>query len=255
MATDFDARREQMDETVEKASNFLPRVDGSLNLNQVDARVVALTAPSSSAAEQYRTLYYRLERLRTLRPMKVISITSAMAGEGKTVTAVNLALTAARANPDHRILLVDADLRRSHVADTLGLRSRPGLLELLAGEADTKDAVRRFKSSPLAVLPSGGPTEEPTQILAGNRMKRFFELVRDAFDEIYLDVPPALPFADAAILGCQSDGVLLVIRANDTSMHQVHQAIEQLAGAPMVGCVLNAADPSAAPYLKSYIRG
>ena len=245
-----------MDQTVEKASNFLPRVDDSaLNLNQVDGRVVTLTAPACAAAEQYRTLYFRLERLRTLRPMKLISITSAVAGEGKTVTAVNLALTAARANPDHRILLIDADLRRSHVADTLGLRSRPGLFELLLGEADTKDAVRRFKSTALAVLPSGGVAEEPTQILAGNRMKRLLELVRDAFDEIYLDVPPALPFADASILGCQSDGVLIVIRANATPVRRVNEAIEHLAGAPMIGCVLNGAELSAAPYLKSYLRG
>jgi protein-tyrosine kinase len=245
-----------MDQTVEKAANFLPRVDDSaLNLNHVDGRVVSLTAPASTAAEQYRTLYYRLERLRSLRPMKVISITSAVAGEGKTVTAVNLALTAARANLDRRILLIDADLRRSHVADALGLRARPGLSELLSGDADTKEALRRFKSTSLAVLPSGGSAEEPTQILAGNRMKRLLELVRDAFDEIYLDVPPALPFADAAILGCLSDGVLVVIRASHTPMRQVNQAIEQLAGASMIGCVLNAAEPSAAPYLKSYFRG
>ena len=245
-----------MDQSVEKAANFLPRVDDSaLSLNQVDGRVVSLTNPACTAAEQYRTLYYRLERLRTLRPMKVIAITSALAGEGKTITAVNLALTAARANPDRRILLVDADLRRSHVADTLGLRTRPGLFELLSGDADTKEAVRRFKSTSLAVLTSGGSAEEPTQVLAGNRMKRFLELVRDAFDEIYVDVPPVLPFADAAILGCQSDGVLMVIRANETSMRQVNQAIEHLAGAPMIGCVLNAAEISAAPYLKSYIRG
>ena len=255
MAIDVERSRKQMDQTVEKASNFLPRVDdGALNLNQVDGRVVTLTSPASTAAEQYRTLYYRLERLRTLRPMKVIAITSAVAGEGKTVTAVNLALTAARANVDRRILLIDADLRRSHVADTLGLRARPGLFELLCGDAETKEAVRRFKSTSLAVLPSGGSAEEPTQILAGNRMKRLMELVRDAFDEVYLDVPPVLPFADAAILGCQADGVLVVIRANATSMRQVNQAIEQLAGAPMVGCLLNAAELSAAPYLKSYVR-
>ena len=145
MAIDVERSRKQMDQTVEKASNFLPRVDdGALNLNQVDGRVVTLTSPASTAAEQYRTLYYRLERLRTLRPMKVIAITSAVAGEGKTVTAVNLALTAARANVDRRILLIDADLRRSHVADTLGLRARPGLFELLCGDADTKEAVRRI---------------------------------------------------------------------------------------------------------------
>jgi protein-tyrosine kinase len=249
-------RREQMEQTMERAGNFLPRVDdGVLSPQQVDSRVVTLTAPASTAAEQYRTLYYRLERLRALRPMKIMAVTSAIPGEGKTITAVNLALASARANPERRVLLIDADLRRSHVADCLGIRSKPGLFELLSGDAQTKEAVRRFNSTALAVLPSGGVAEEPTQVLAGARMKRLLQLVRDAFDEVYIDIPPVLPFADAAILGCQADGVLMVIRANSTPLRRVHEAIEHLAGAPMVGCVLNAAELSTAPYLKNYVKG
>jgi protein-tyrosine kinase len=244
-----------MDQTMERAGNFLPRVDDSaLTPNEVDRRVVSLTAPASVAAEQYRTLYYRLERLREMRPMKVVSFTSAMAGEGKTVTAVNLALTAARATPDRRILLIDADLRRSQTADVLGIRGKPGLSELLSGEGDVREVVRRFKSTRLAVIPAGGVPEEPTQLLAGARMKQLLAKVREGFDEIYLDLPPTLPFADAAILGGQSDGVVLVIRANVTPHRQVSQALEHLAGAPVVGCVLNGAEVSAAPYLKSYVK-
>src|SRR5437773_2186909 len=99
---------------MQKAENFLPRVDESaIKPNEVDRRVVTLTNPASLAAEQYRTLYYRLDRLRQMRPMKIVAFTSALPGEGKTVTAVNLALTAARACPEKRILLIDADLRRS----------------------------------------------------------------------------------------------------------------------------------------------
>lgn len=244
-----------MDQTMEKAGNFLPRVDDStLNPSQVDGRVVTLTAPASTAAEQYRTLYYRLERMRALRPMKVMAVTSALAGEGKTVTAVNLALTAARANPESRIALVDADLRCSQVSDYLGVRAKPGLFELLAGEAEMRDVVRRFKSTSLAILPSGGTCEEPTQILAGARMKRLLQLLREAFDEVYLDLPPTLPFADASILGCQTDGVLLVIRANSTPVSRVNDAVEQLGGAPVIGCVLNAAELSVAPYLRNYVK-
>src|SRR3954467_15260720 len=125
-----------MDSTMERAGNFLPRADdSSLTPNQVSRNVVSLTAPASTAAEQYRTLYYRLERMRELRPMKVVAVTSSVPGEGKTVTAVNLALTAARANRDKRILLIDADLRRSQVADVLGVKGKPGLTEVLEGDA------------------------------------------------------------------------------------------------------------------------
>lgn len=243
-----------MDQSMERAGNFLPRADeGSGAANEVDRRVVTLTAPASSAAEQYRTLYYRLERMKEMRPMKVIAFTSAMPGEGKTVTTVNLALTAARANPDKRILLIDADLRRSQVATMLGVRSRPGLSELLSGDADAMDTVRRFRTTPLAVIPAGGTPEEPTQLLASSRMKGLLAKVRGSFDEVYLDLPPTLPFADSAILGGMSDGVVMVIRAGATPMRQVGQAIEHLAGAPVVGCVLNGAQQSAVPYIKSYL--
>ncbi|CAM4415280.1 CpsD/CapB family tyrosine-protein kinase [Corallococcus exiguus] len=244
-----------MDSTMERAGNFLPRVDESAaSSNAVDRRVVTLTAPASAAAEQYRTLYYRLERMREQRPMKVVALTSAMPGEGKTVTSVNLALAAARANPERRILLVDADLRRGQVAPTLGMRNKVGLAELLAGECDVRDVVRRFNSTRLAVIPAGSTPEESTQVLASARMKQFLKAVREGFDEVYVDLPPTLPFADAAILGHQMDGVLMVIRANVTPSKVVNQAVEQLAGAALVGCVLNGAEVNATPYLKNYVK-
>lgn len=244
-----------MDQHLERAGNFLPRVDEpAVSSNAVDKRVVTLTAPASLAAEQYRSLYYRIERMREARPMKVVALTSAMPGEGKTVTAVNLALAAARANSERRILLMDADLRRSQVADVLGIRGKQGLAELLAGDCEVRDVVRRFNSTRLAVIPAGATPEEPTQVLASPRMKQLLKAVREGFDEVYVDLPPALPFADAGILGHQADGVLVVIRANATPMKAVHQTVEQLAGATLLGCVLNGAEVSATPYLKNYMK-
>ncbi|WIG96829.1 CpsD/CapB family tyrosine-protein kinase [Myxococcus sp. SDU36] len=244
-----------MDQTMERAGNFLPRVDDNpTGGNAVDRRVVTLTAPASAAAEQYRSLYYRLERMRDLRPMKVVALTSAMPGEGKTVTSVNLALAAARANPERRILLVDADLRRGGVAATLGMRNKTGMAELLAGDCEVRDVVRRFNSTRLALIPAGVTPEDTAQVLASGRMKQFLKAVREGFDEVYIDLPPTLPFADAAILGHQADGVLMVIRANVTSGKAVHQAVESLGGAPIVGCVLNGAEVHSAPYLKNYVK-
>src|SRR5262249_22780663 len=138
----------------ERAGNFLPRLDEDPHASEgVDRNVVTLTAPASAAAEQFRTLYFRLERLRHLRPMRVVAVTSSVRGEGKTVTAVNLALAAARASMDRRVLLVDADLRRGRVAELLGIRTAPGLKALLAGEAEARDVVRRFQGERLAVIP------------------------------------------------------------------------------------------------------
>jgi protein-tyrosine kinase len=244
-----------MERTMERAGNFLPRVDdAAATPNAVDARLVSLTAPASSAAEQYRSLYYRLERMRELRPLKVVGVTSALPGEGKTVSTVNLALTAARASVERRILLIDADLRRGQVAGVLGTRSRPGLAEVLSGDCEVRELVRRFKSTRLAVITSGSTPEEPTQALASARMKQLLQVLREHFDEVYMDLPPSLPFADSAILGHQSDGLLMVVRANVTPARAVHQAVEQLGGVPILGCVLNGAEVSAVPYLKNYMR-
>jgi protein-tyrosine kinase len=242
-----------MDHTMTRADNFLPRVDEQADVrNEVDRKVVTLTSPASVAAEQYRTLYYRLDRLRAVKSMKVVALTSAMPGEGKTLTSVNLALTAARANPDRRVLLVDADLRRSQVAQVLGFRARPGLSELLQGDCQLHEAVRRFRSTRLAVIPAGQTPEEPTALLAGRRMRELMEAVKGGFDEVYIDLPPTLPFADAAILAQQADGVVMVIRAKVTSTSQVQHALEHLSGVPVVGCVLNGAEDAAAPYLHAY---
>ncbi|HYO51683.1 CpsD/CapB family tyrosine-protein kinase [Archangium sp.] len=244
-----------MEQQMERAGNFLPRVDdAAASPNAVDRRVVSLTAPASSAAEQYRSLYYRLERMRELRPLKVVGVTSAMPGEGKTVTTVNLALAAARANMERRILLIDADLRRGQVAGVLGIKGRPGLAELLSGECEVRDLVRRFHATRVAVITSGATPEEPTQALASARMKQFLKVVREHFDEVYMDLPPTLPFADSAILGHQTDGLLMVVRASVTPARAVNQAMEQLGGAPILGCVLNGAEMSDTPYLKNYVR-
>ena len=96
--------------------------------------------------------------------------------------------------------------------------------------------------------------EEPTQALASARMKGLLELLRNNFDEVYIDLPPTLPFADAGILAHQADGVLVVIRANTTPLKAVNQAVEQLGGASLLGCVLNGVEAGVTPYMKAYGR-
>jgi protein-tyrosine kinase len=167
---------------------------------------------------------------------------------------VNLALAAARANMDRKILLIDADLRRGQVAGVLGIRGRPGLAEFLCGECEARDLVRRFHATPMQVITAGATPEEPTQALASAKMKQFLKAVREHFDEVYVDLPPTLPFADSAILGHQTDGLLMVVRANVTPARAVNQAVEQLGGAPVLGCVLNGAEMSDTPYMKNYMR-
>lgn len=237
------------EEVMQQAGNFLPRIDTRRNEVEVDSAMVALTAPGSVAAEQFRVLYHRLDRMRALQPMKVIALTSAVSGEGKSLSAANLALVAAAADPNRRVLLVDADLRRPRLHLLLGVDNRPGLGDFLAGEATLQEVVRRPRGSPLMVIPAGPPREDAGQLVGGATMKLFLEQARSHFDEIYLDAPPVLPVADGALLASMSDGVALVVRAGVTSRTLVGQAMETLAGTRLLGCVLNGVEASDVPYL------
>jgi len=237
-----------MEPTIERSGNFATRVDANGSFNAVDTRVVTVTHPACAAAEQYRVLYYRLERLRGLQPLKTLAFTSAVAGEGKTITAVNLAVAAAAANPERRVLLADCDLRRPMVHTYLGLRQSPGLMEVLAGDAQLPDAVRRFTSTRLAVLPAGGAVEDAASLLHSGRMRELLRMLGEHFDEIYLDAPPCLAFADVQILASQCQGVVMVVKAGTTSSRRVAQALAHLRDAPVVGCVLNGVDVAEVAY-------
>lgn len=240
-----------MDEAMERADNFLPRVDRQTNraTMDVDSRVVAVLQPASVAAEQYRVLHQRLERLRSVKELKKIAFTSAISGEGKSMTAVNLALVAAAANPDRKVLLVDADLRRPRVNVLLGVDGRPGLAEVLEGDCQVGEAIRRCAGTRLMVLPAGARREESGLLVTSPRMKKLLDEAAGDFDEIYVDAPPVLAVADGSFLAGVCDGTVVVVRAGMTSRQLVTQALEALAGTTVVGCVLNGVDRNEVPYL------
>ncbi len=238
-----------MDEVIERADNFLPRAGRRANEARPNRALVAITAPASVAAEQYRMLHARLERERAQRPLKVVALTSAVSGEGKSLTAANLALVAAAADPRRRVLLVDADLRRPRLHLLLGVAGRPGLGELLEQEATVAQVMRRPAGSRLVVLPAGAPRDEAGAHIASAAMRRFLTEVQAHFDEIYLDAPPVLPVADGAVLASMSDAAVLVVRAGVTAKSLLWQAVESLSGARLLGCVLNGVHSSEVPYL------
>ena len=237
-----------MNPTIERSGNFATRVDTNAAFNDVDNRVVAITQPASAAAEQYRLLYHRLEHVRVSRPLKTVAFTSALPGEGKTLTTVNLALAAAAANPDRRVLLMDCDLRKPTVHTLLGLTPQPGLAEVLRGEAQVPAAVRRFSSTRLAVMPAGGKVEEAADLLHSSMMRQLLQHAGEHFDEVYIDAPPCLAYADAHILATQCHGVVMVVKAGETSSRRVSQALSQLHDAPLLGCVLNGVDAAELAY-------
>ncbi len=201
------------------------------------ARLVALDAPDSPAADQYRVLHQRVLRLAARRPLRVLAVTSAGRREGRTTTAANLALISAQEG--RATVLVEADLRRPTLAAVLGLAPRAGLAEVIEGKADLGQAVTRL--GPLAVLCAGGDGGDAP--LRSPRAQAVLEQLRGAYDLVVLDAPPALAFADGDRLAGAADAALLVVRAGATPRQVVRLALESL-GDRAAGIVLNDVDAS-----------
>jgi protein-tyrosine kinase len=166
-------------------------------------------------------------------------ITSAVPAEGKTLTAVNLALTLSESYRK-RVLLVDADLRKPTLHQLFHLNASAGLSEGLAAPADAKLVVRQV-SSRLSVLPGGRPTADPMAALSSRRMRQLIEEAKETFDWVILDTPPLVLLPDAHLLSSMVDGTLLVIRANSTPHAMVARAMDIIGRESITGVVLNQA--------------
>lgn len=236
-----------MDQTGTKAGRYLPRQDGAAGRGEVDPRLVALVAPSSGAAEQYRALHLRLERARTGDGLGMLAFVSASEGEGTTLTAANLAVTAACAQPERRVLLVELNARSPGLAAALGIPPRPGLAEVLSGDAGIGEAARRFHGTPLTVLCVGTLPEDAAAWLGSPAMRALVSGLRANFDDVLLDLPPVLRCAAAARVAAQAEGTVLVASARRARAPEVRRALELLGGLPVLGCVLNDVSPGAEP--------
>ena len=166
-------------------------------------------------------------------------VTSALPGDGKTFTAMNLALTLAHSY-GRRVLLIDADLRRPSIGHICGMSSLNGLSEGLRNETDQKLPLFDLVDG-LTVLPAGRPDPDPMSGLTSLRMRNILEEAAEQFDWVILDAPPAAPLADAGLIGAMVDAILLVVRAGDTRLRSVEKAIEVLGRDRIFGVVLNAA--------------
>jgi capsular exopolysaccharide synthesis family protein len=214
-----------------------------------EARLVALAAPDSAAAGQYRVLYQRVLRLAARRTLHALAVTSAGRGEGRTTTAANLALTAAQ--DGRATVLVEADLRRPSLARLLGLAPRPGVADVLAGRAELGQATARL--GPLAVV-AAGEDRDGGALLRTAAAAALLDQLRAAHELVVLDAPPALAFADGDRLAGDADAALLVVRAGTTPRQVVALALEAL-GDRAAGIVLNDVDPDGVAHGRWIYRG
>jgi len=216
----------------------LPELLREVVPSRIDEILVAAVAPHAPAAEQYRTLRTRLVLLEEGRARRVLLVTSPGKGDGKSVTAANLALTMAQ-EFNRRVVLLDADLRRPAAHALLGIPQRPGLVDVLGGSASLQDALVVLPNVNLAVVPAGLPPAQPAELLGSAAMRRTLESLRSRFDRVIVDMPPVVPLADVGVVAPQCDGVILVIRAGVTPKPLIERALGTFDSERLLGLVLN----------------
>jgi exopolysaccharide/PEP-CTERM locus tyrosine autokinase len=204
--------------------------------------MVVVNQPLSPMAEEFRKLKESLVKMTRREQFdNLIAVTSSLSGEGKSMTAVNLAASLA-GEFDHTVLLVDADLRRPTVHRYLALGSRKGLSECLREGLDVGDLLVRTEIGKLTVLPAGSPVANPVEMFSSEAMRLLFQELKLRYTDRYIiiDTPPVLPFAETRSIAGIADGVLLVVKEGLPSLHQIEDAIEALDG-KVLGVVYNGA--------------
>lgn len=199
---------------------------------------VVLTDSESAVSEQYRTLRTRVQSLRRSRPIRSLVVTSAVPREGKTTTAVNLALSFGL-EIEQRTCLVDADLRTPAVHRMLPELPEAGLGEVLEGRAELEDALVEIPETRLSVLPVNLPPSQPSELLASRRMVELLATLHERFDTIVIDPPPVLVLPDTTTLVDICDSVILVVGTGQASRDDVRDALGRIDSSKLLGTVLN----------------
>jgi succinoglycan biosynthesis transport protein ExoP len=204
------------------------------------AVVAADAAPTSPAAEAYRSLRTSLQFARQAHALKTVLVTSPAAAEGKTSTLANLGAVFAQAG--ERVALVSCDLRRPRLGQFFGVEERSGLTTVLLGQETLERALQQVDGYEcLWVLGAGPVPPNPAELLNGRRAREVFAALAENFDLVLVDSPPVLPVTDAMVLSKYADGTLLVVAARQTRRAELQRAAERFAQAKaaVVGIVLN----------------
>ena len=217
-------------------STLFERLDARLT-----EKIVVDHNMSPASREQYRRLAAVLHDQHNTSGLRLIMVASAVAGEGKTLTASNLALTFSESY-QKRVLLIDADLRRPSLHTVFRLDTALGLGDGLLSTGETKMLVRQV-SPRLAVLPAGRPSSDPMAGLTSERMRRLLDEAKQSFDWVILDTPPVMLLPDAHLLASMVEGAVLVVRAGSTPHDLVKRSADAIGRSRILGVVLNRAEP------------
>jgi succinoglycan biosynthesis transport protein ExoP len=233
------------------------QLNGHAAANRLGAQELIVSHhPFSVLAESYHTLCTALQLSQGENPPRVILFTSAQPGDGKTLTTVNVALALAQSG--NTVVAVDADLRKGKCHTLLGLENHRGLSGVLSGKCTLEDSVQKAALPGLSLLSRGMIYPNPVALLTSSKLREVIEVLRERFDFVLIDSPPAIAIGDTAILSQLCDGVALVLRAHKTASETVHRLVSRLEAvhAPILGVVLNGIDirtPDYADYHAYYV--
>lgn len=207
---------------------------------------------SFSVQEAYKSLRTNIMFALPGNECKCIGVTSPISGDGKSTTAVNLAIALAQIGK--RVLLIDCDLRLPTVAGKLGIRNSPGLSDFLIGEVRIDEAIRKLEHYGIHVLPASNVPADPTGLLESRQMEHLFVALRRNYEFVIVDLPPVTVVSDALILGKCLDGYLLAVRQKKTKHRSVEEAIRQMqfADAKILGTVVTGSSYSEKYYDRYY---
>jgi protein-tyrosine kinase len=196
--------------------------------------------PREAPAEEFRSLRTRLNHLQTLQPLRTLVVTSASPAEGKSFTAMNLAVAQAQL-ADKRVLLADFDFRRPSIDKAFQIDMSPGITEFLQGKARVGEIIRKISGTNLYLMTGGEAVPNPLELLNLKESKALIDALRAHFDWVILDSPPLLFAADGNLLATMCDGTILVVRIGATTFDSVTRAMQSLCENNVLGVVVNGA--------------
>jgi receptor protein-tyrosine kinase len=208
-----------------------------------ESHLLDLNNSHETPAEEFRTLRTRLNHLQTLQPLHTAIVTSPSPAEGKTFTAVNLALAEAQLT-ESSVLLGDFDLRRPIVHNLFQIKRSPGISDYLTGQCTFAQALRKVEGMNLYLLPAGSAVRNPLELLNMRQVKALFEELPRTFNWSIFDTPPLLFSADANLLATLADGAILVVKIGSTTFDNVTRAMQSLCENNVLGIVANGARAS-----------
>lgn len=221
------------------------------NIEDLDKHLVAVWKEDSLVAEQYRILRTYILKAAKKNSSKVFLVSSAVHGEGKTLTATNLAISIAR-GLDESVILMDADLRKPNVSSMFGLKKETrGLAEYLTQGGDFVNYINKTSVHKLSLIPSGLPPHNPSELIHSKHMVNLIKQLKQRFDNqiVIIDSPPLIPVTDSIILSSLADAVIIVIKASETQREIVNEAIDKIGNKEKIlGLILNGCEFSKSRY-------